>query len=552
MREIFISKQKNKNGRRYDFARFKGVKDAHKLARELDQMVIGGLKMYVNIPKYGRDMARMVAAQPKPQRYEEKHQNTAAYWRQPHATPASTSYVAVVARNKRGVGQSKETHIQHHNRVPSLSSIHLDISLNDKKWFSEAWVGRLKNRAWFDRVEDDPLWDFGADITPKYMGDDMVLLLGLTDAKAKRMMQEAREGEESMFYSLEKWNPSLRMGQRLTWVQCWGIPLLAWDKTHIQKIVAAIGDLVDVDDDVDAARRVDRARVLIRTPWSPAIQRTITVYVGGEVYKVQVVEKYSQSIETCHCRRRSVLWSSEEVKSDDSSIRTSVSGMRRAPYNDDEAQAITVPPNTAGRRRTFSDFSIRRDDLGTAAIPNGLTIHLSPLGNCFNPRVTVTCIDKDEDQVARQGLVANEMSPVKERCKMYGAQAVGRVGSNEEANFFHKNGNKIDGKEDDVAEVQDFSGEETRDLHLDEGVGNSESGFPIHTPTKPKGLISSSPQLKKNALSNNWKVYSQTRRCQKQLNSGSSNEELCDTTSQLKITTIQWTQSSKGMHTSTA
>lgn len=126
------------------------------------------------------------------------------------------------------------------------------------------------------------------------------------------------------------------------------------------------------------------------------------------------------------------------------------------------------------------------------------------------------------------------------------------MGSNEEANFFHKKGNTIDGKEDDVAEVQDFSGEETRDLHLDEGVGNSESGFPIHTPTKPKGLISSSPQLKKNALSNNWKVYSQTRRCQKQLNSGSSNEELCDTTSQLKITTIQWTQSSKGMHTSTA
>ena len=81
-----------------------------------------------------------------------------------------------------------------------------------------------------------------------------------------------------------------------------------------------------------------------------------------------------------------------------------------------------------------------------------------------------------------------------------------REDSNEEANFFHKKGNTIDGKEDDVAEVQDFSGEETRDLHLDEGVGNSELGFPIHTPTKPKGLISSSPQLKKNALSNNWKI----------------------------------------------
>jgi len=51
VREIFISKQKNKNGRRFGFARFRGVKDAHKLAKEMDRMVIGGLKLYVNIPR---------------------------------------------------------------------------------------------------------------------------------------------------------------------------------------------------------------------------------------------------------------------------------------------------------------------------------------------------------------------------------------------------------------------------------------------------------------------------------------------------------------------
>lgn len=97
------------------------------------------------------------------------------------------------------------------------------------------------------------MWDFGADITPEYMGDDMVLLLGLTDDEAERMKKEASEGEETMFYSLEKWSPGLRPGHRLTWVQCWGIPLPALEKTHIQKVVAVFGDLVDVDDDIDTA-----------------------------------------------------------------------------------------------------------------------------------------------------------------------------------------------------------------------------------------------------------------------------------------------------------
>ncbi|KAH1253242.1 BEACH domain-containing protein B [Glycine max] len=64
LREIFISKQKNRNDRRYGFARFKGVKDAHELARQLDQIVIGGLKLYVNIPKYERDKAMKAATLP--------------------------------------------------------------------------------------------------------------------------------------------------------------------------------------------------------------------------------------------------------------------------------------------------------------------------------------------------------------------------------------------------------------------------------------------------------------------------------------------------------
>ena len=34
------------------------------------------------------------------------------------------------------------------------------------------------------RVEDDMRWDSGQNISPKYLGDDMVLLLGLTEEKA--------------------------------------------------------------------------------------------------------------------------------------------------------------------------------------------------------------------------------------------------------------------------------------------------------------------------------------------------------------------------------
>ena len=57
--------------------------------------------------------------------------------------------------------------------------------------------------------------------------------------------------------------------------------------------MAAIGELVDVDNETEEARRVDRARVLICMPWSPAIHHIVNVDIGGGVYQVQVVEELS-------------------------------------------------------------------------------------------------------------------------------------------------------------------------------------------------------------------------------------------------------------------
>jgi len=54
VREIFISPKRNRYGKRYGVVRFKGVQDAHHVEKKLDSMVFGGLKMYVNTPKFGR------------------------------------------------------------------------------------------------------------------------------------------------------------------------------------------------------------------------------------------------------------------------------------------------------------------------------------------------------------------------------------------------------------------------------------------------------------------------------------------------------------------
>ena len=80
----------------------------------------------------------------------------------------------------------------------------LERQLEERTWLNNAWVGILRNLVMFDRVEDELMWDRGEYITSKYLGDDMVLLLGLTDSKAEQLCKEATDNELSLFHKVKK------------------------------------------------------------------------------------------------------------------------------------------------------------------------------------------------------------------------------------------------------------------------------------------------------------------------------------------------------------
>ena len=54
VREVFIAKKKNRSGQKYGFARFNGVVDVGMLEYQLDNMIIGGLKLYATGQKVNR------------------------------------------------------------------------------------------------------------------------------------------------------------------------------------------------------------------------------------------------------------------------------------------------------------------------------------------------------------------------------------------------------------------------------------------------------------------------------------------------------------------
>ena len=322
VREVFIPRKRNNQGRRYGFVRYKGVRDVHQLQQHLDNRFFGGMKMNVNIPKYGRPKKG------EPQTVErgtaetgqtQKGRTEVYLSRLPEANMGiqGRSFAEVVNTNIPKPAQRRTTAKLQYISSNATSEVNLDISMTGKQWLKEAWVGRLKNLASFDSIEEAIWWDSGQNISPKYIGDDMVLLLGLTEENAEKMVNEEDEGWGDLFYSIEKWNPSLRPGFRLTWIQCWGIPLVAWDMNCIKQIVAGIGEMVEAEESLEDQRRFDVARILVKTPWKPLIQHTVNIHIQGEIFPVHIAEESGLFGARWQPKRERDFSSSEEILSDD-------------------------------------------------------------------------------------------------------------------------------------------------------------------------------------------------------------------------------------------
>lgn len=207
----------------------------------------------------------------------------------------------------------------------------------------------------------------------------MVLLIGLSDTKAQEMMREEANHGTSTFYAMEKRNSNIKPGNRLIWVQCWGVPLVAWNIDNLRKIVAAVGDLVEVDDNFEDMQRLDRARALIRTPRRPILEHTVTAHIDGDIHKIFIAEESGGAAMTGMQHRRDAWGSSEEIFSEGDS-GTSQSRLSDIPSHSLAAELHDDPvcrqerAITAGQKETVD--SMGNIQSSSACRPNVVLHHL--------------------------------------------------------------------------------------------------------------------------------------------------------------------------------
>ena len=174
VREVFIPKHKNKEGHIFGFVRFIEVMDERRLERDLDNnIIIDGLKLFVNRPKF--DRGRVFRAKPfeeplqKMVNCQEKHNGKQLGDKVPCYDGQPRSYLDMVKEATRAKGSSylmKED--PQGDTIKIQRSVVLNSTKEDREWLEKAWVGRLKNRGMFEKLEEELRWVIDREVNPCY------------------------------------------------------------------------------------------------------------------------------------------------------------------------------------------------------------------------------------------------------------------------------------------------------------------------------------------------------------------------------------------------
>ena len=66
-----------------------------------------------------------------------------------------------------------------------IPTVNIASNKGCNRWYEGGWVGRLKKPMKLENMEDHISWELGYSITVRFLGDDMVLLIGLSADKAQ-------------------------------------------------------------------------------------------------------------------------------------------------------------------------------------------------------------------------------------------------------------------------------------------------------------------------------------------------------------------------------
>ncbi|KAL8511629.1 hypothetical protein ACS0TY_018148 [Phlomoides rotata] len=250
VRDIYIYNRVDKTGCRFSFVRFGDHVNRESVQMKLDDIGFGTYKLRANVSRYnrtrdGRDL-------PKQRKEADIPKNIFS------SRFGDRTFAEAVSRENRA---SKITPPQNNQNWGGML---YESSEEDRK---------LLNRSFLSVLKEEHLWiDIGSKIQEAGEGNISVNNLGrslvfIQPTKSETIKIEDLECVAVWFDYIQQWSDDVIDNNRIIWTNWFGVPMHAWNPIFFNLVSSKFGKLFRIDENTLQKRKLQMARILIRTPY---------------------------------------------------------------------------------------------------------------------------------------------------------------------------------------------------------------------------------------------------------------------------------------------
>ncbi|GKV28743.1 hypothetical protein SLEP1_g37755 [Rubroshorea leprosula] len=303
--DIYSPNRRSRNGSRFGFVRFLDVINKRELEMQLDQIWVGGQKLWVNTPRYD-DAQKQEGEWRKYQAVAPKKQDRSyaevVLGLQVSGPKKGSDLLLNQEVERRPTSSRIKTKIEHESsgnrRVWKEKGIgkrwegmEYNAKPEEYEWLKGCYVGTVHSVEMVRNLQEKFYMEGYFSCRVRAMGGKMVLLDCEEKEELKDLVEMASDWLSQWFEDVRPWTPESVANERFVWVRCQGTPLNVWGLDFFEKMACSWGKFICLDDNTSKKMRFDIARFLISTPIRNTISFLRQVQINGRIYNLKFTEE---------------------------------------------------------------------------------------------------------------------------------------------------------------------------------------------------------------------------------------------------------------------
>ncbi|PNX60582.1 hypothetical protein L195_g052003, partial [Trifolium pratense] len=265
--EVVIPAKRDKGGRRFGFARFDRVADPRKLEIDMDNILIGRVKISVNLSRFHRPEGNNSGGDRNAER-KGKHVNNHYVHNRPRYSSTNGRQQSHHSRENMKDSYAYAVRSGDASRLGDRQQtivLSYEAEKNDLLRLQKAFIGVVVHTGMTYNIQNafHAQGYFGVKATP--LGSNLILLEGQEDGEMEALMEDAKDWLDQWFKEIRPWNPKDVDVARLVWLRIFGVPAHAWNDLFFEQVTKPWGTFLNTDDVTSKKLTMDVARILIRT-----------------------------------------------------------------------------------------------------------------------------------------------------------------------------------------------------------------------------------------------------------------------------------------------